>query len=147
MQKSLFLFFLLISLSSLGQRVANFSFGEYGSKDFESYSFWVSGNKRANIDYSYVTKSGQSRDLKLTYLGTDYLNGEIGFKVKFPNNLILYVIPKQGGNLRISSLDGTYNKYFNWLYEGPVDGKGTFCEPCAENENDAIKILKLYFLR
>lgn len=56
MQKLFFLFLFLISLSSLGQRVANFSFGEYGSKDFESYSFWVTGNKRANIDYSYLMR-------------------------------------------------------------------------------------------
>ena len=145
MHKLLIYLFFFLSVSVYGQRVANFSYGNYDAKDFESYSFWVKANKRAEIKYTYKTNTGEFQNLTLKYIGLGILNGEKGFKVRFPNNLELYIIPKESNLLKIAKLDGSYSKEFRWLYEGPVDGKGTFCEPCAENEQEALRIVKMYY--
>jgi len=133
---------LLPFFNAFSQRVANYSYGEPGTKDYEEFSFWVRANKRDEIIYIYGANWHNNR---VQYLGKDILNGERCFKLKFANDYILYVIPK-GLDLKVSDLNGKYVKYFSWKYEGPVAGGGTFCEPCAENEKDAMKLIKLYYL-
>lgn len=138
---------LLFPLAAYGQRVANFSYKKFNAKDFEAYGFWVNANQVGDINYSYKTPEGDIKSMKLQYEGVDMLNGEKAFKVLFPNNLRLYVIPKKNNTLMIASLDGKYSKTFHWLYEGPIEGRGTFCEACAENAEEAIKLLKMYYLK
>lgn len=128
-------------------RVANFSYGTTDSPDFESYSFWVRSNQKSDIGYTYTSKTGTTKKLKLKYAGVSPWNGQQAFKIKFPNGLLLYAIPSNGETLKIVSLDGTYSKIFQWQYEGPVNGIGTWCEPCAQDGKDAVKILKTYYLR
>ena len=50
--------------------------------------------------------------------------------------MILYAYQEKD-KLRIKNLSGKYNKLFSWLYEGPVNGIGTFCEPCTANEKES----------
>ena len=51
----------------------------------------------------------------------------------------------QGDTLRVRDRKGSYDKVFEWKYEGPVDGGGTFCTPCVE-ENDAADFVRRHFL-
>ena len=144
----LLIYFLLLSpVATYSQRVANFAYKNFGAKDFEAYGFWVNANQVGDINYSYKTPEGDIKSMKLQYEGVDMLNGEKAFKVLFPNNLRLYIIPRKNNTLKIASLDGKYSKTFHWLYEGPIEGRGTFCEACAENEVEATKMLKLYYLK
>ncbi|RYU95218.1 hypothetical protein [Emticicia agri] len=147
MYRFLIFLFLLLSATTYGQKVANFSYKKFSAKDFEAYGFWVNANQVGDINYSYKTPEGDIKSMKLQYEGTDMLKGEKAFKVLFPNNLRLYVIPRKNNTLKIASLDGKYSKTFTWLYEGPVEGRGTFCEPCAENAEEATKLLKAYYLK
>lgn len=130
-----------------GGRVANFSYGNYDSPDFESYSFWVRSNKRSSIDYTYRTKAGEIKHLKLKYAGIDVSDGQKAFKVIFPNGLLLYITPSNEETVRIKSADGSYAKYFKWLYEGPVNGIGTWCEPCTQDGKEAVTLLKMYYFK
>ncbi len=143
----LLIYFLFLSATAFGQRVANFSYKNFNAKDFEAYSFRVNANQVGDINYSYKTPEGDIKSMKLQYEGVDMLNGEKAFKVLFPNNLRLYVIPKKNNTLKIASLDGKYSKTFRWLYEGPVEGRGTFCEACAENATEAARLLREYYLK
>ncbi len=143
MKKFIFLMpFILFFIQSIAQKVANYSIGKGGTAEYEEFSFWVKANKRADIDYTY---GKDWKNIKLVCLGKDVLNGDECFKVKFPNNKVLYILPK-GKDLIVSDLDGKYKKYFSWHYEGPTNGGGTFCEPCAEDENEAMKLIKLYYM-
>ncbi|MBA4853803.1 hypothetical protein [Emticicia sp. BO119] len=130
-----------------GQRVANFAYKKFNAKDFETYAFWVNANQVGDVNYSYKTPEGDIKSMKLKYEGVDMLNGEKAFKLLFPNNLLLYVIPRKNNTLRVVSLDGKYSKIFHWLYEGPIEGRGTFCEACTENASEATKMLKMYYLK
>lgn len=147
MYRLLIYFVLLLPATTFGQRVANFSYKNFAAKDFEAYGFWVNANQIGDINYSYKTPEGDIKSMKLKYEGADMLNGEKAFKVLFPNNLLLYVIPRKNNTLKIASLDGKYSKTFRWLYEGPIEGRGTFCEACAENASEATKLLTLYYLK
>jgi len=129
--------------SAHGQQVANYSFGKAGAKSYEHFSFWALENKRGEITYSYG-KVG--KEIELTYLGTDTLNGEPCFKVQFPNQHVLYIIPK-GLSLKVIDGEGKYSKHFRWQYEGPVDGVGTFCDACAEDEKAAMKLIRKHFMK
>jgi hypothetical protein len=42
---------------------------------------------------------------------------------------------------------GKYSKIFRWEYERPVDGRGTFCEPCVGEDKEAITFIKKYFMK
>lgn len=124
------------------KKVANYSSGKYGQKNYEHFSFWSNNGERGEISYTY----GKDReDVKLEYIGAKTIQGRKGFEVKFPNDLILFVIPT-GNNIRVINPRGKYNKVFKWAYEGPVNGIGTFCSVCAENETDAMVILKNAYL-
>ena len=85
-----------------------------------------------------------ARDLPLKYLGPIRLKGHQGFRVRFSNGLILNLWP-EGDKLRVTDTKGKYNKLFSWEYEGPVNGIGTFCTPCAQDAAEALRLLKPYF--
>jgi hypothetical protein len=125
------------------QKVALYSFGKYETAEYEQFSFWVKNNKRAEIYYAY---GKDNKELKLKFLEKGILNGEDCFKVQFPNKHILYIIPTNK-RLKVSDLTGKYLKDFDWKYEGPINGIGTFCQPCAEDETAAMKLIKLYFMK
>ncbi len=144
---SIFTLILLIALTaqiSFGQdeEVANYSIGKYNGKNYEHFSFWVSSGKRSRITYSY---RNQDKNIELTYLGVADINGQKGFKVQFPNKLILFVTPN-GDVLKVTDENGKYTKYFRWEYEGPVNGIGTACGMCVGEDKEAIKFIKKYFL-
>jgi len=147
MRRLLIFLVLLLPATSFGQRVANFSYKTFNAEDFEAYGFWVTGNEIGDINYSYKTPEGDIKTMKLQYEGTDMLGGEKAFKVLFPNNLLLYVVPRTNNTLKIASLDGAYSKTFRWLYEGPVKGRGTFCEVCAGDAAEATKLLRVHYLK
>lgn len=119
-------------------KVANYSFGKMGQSDYEHFSFWTEDGKHAKITYAYGKDAKES---ELEYLDAKTIQGRKGFEVKFPNNLILFVIPT-GNNLRVINPVGSYNKIFKWQYEGPVNGVGTACEVCVENETKAMVLIK-----
>ncbi|GAB3977962.1 hypothetical protein GCM10028806_40230 [Spirosoma terrae] len=140
---SCILYVLLLSLSGFCQKVANYSTGRPGTKDYEEFSFWVRGNKRSDVTYTFGEKWQQ---ITVSYVGKDVLNGEQCFKVRFPNQYELYIVPRRQ-ELKIADKAGKYIKYYAWKYEGPVNGVGTFCQPCADNGQEAMQLLKAYYLK
>ena len=134
----------LTSIVSFGQsKVAQYSFSKYGSDKFEHFEFWAKDGKRAGVYYTYG--KGHA-NLPIEYLGLDKINGGECFKVKFSNGYCLYIIPREN-QLNIIDSVGKYNKTFSWEYEGPVNGIGTHCDICAEDDTDAMKLLLSYYLR
>jgi hypothetical protein len=133
--------FLLIGSAYAQPQVANFSTGKVGTKSYEHFSFWVDDGVRGDITYSY----GKSRrEIRLNYAGRDTLNGIAVFKIEFPNNEVFYVI-SQRTYLKIVNKKGNYNKIFRWEYEGPINGIGTFCEPCTGNGKESVALIRKYF--
>ncbi|MGJ7900873.1 hypothetical protein [Lysobacter sp. 1R34A] len=132
-------------------KVASFETGSHGSRDREAISFWKEHGKRANIEYQY---GSDDKTVKLAYLGVADCGGEACFKVGFPNKHVLYVTPGTD-TVRLSDVAdpmraGKANKYdrtFSWRYEGPVDGRGTFCSVCAQDGKDASAMLRQFFLK
>lgn len=136
--------FFLASSVSAQMRVANFSTGKEGTKSYEHLSFYVADGARADITYAYGKAGRGGEEIKLDYLGRDTLDGAAAFKIGFPNNQILYVIP-QKTYLKIVDGKGKYNKIFRWQYEGPVGGRGTWCDSCTQNGKESIALIKKYF--
>jgi len=66
--------------------------------------------------------------------------------MQFTNKYVLYIIPA-GLSLKVIDSSGTYSKIFSWQYGGPVNGIGTHCDVCAEDDTDAMKILRLAYLK
>jgi hypothetical protein len=81
----------------------------------------------------------------LSYKGVDTFKGQPCFKIEFSNGKQLYVIPT-GASLRIVDEDGKYNKLFRWEYEGPRNGIGTFCSVCAEDEKEAMRLVRRFLV-
>src|SRR3546814_10437131 len=88
-------------------------------------SVWSGPHGKA-IDYEY---GADQKRVRLRAIGPD--GSDEGFAVRFPNGLVLDIVP-QGTALQVSDRSGNYSKTFEWQYEGPVDGRGTFCTPCVE---------------
>ena len=124
-------------------QVAQYSYGKSGTDQFEKFEFWTNSGKHSEILYSY---GKDARKVKLHYFGKSQINGASGFKVQFSNNYILYIIPTKL-SLRVIDSVGKYKKTFSWEYEGPVKGIGTHCDVCAEDANDAIRILQSAYLK
>jgi len=136
-------FLFLLSSPAYGERDVPYSVGEYGTEAYEVLEFQVKDNGRTEIYYSY----GKTiKSVRLRYLGTDLHGHEACFKVQFPNKYILYVIPT-GLSLKVVDDKGKYLKVFSWQYEGPVDGRGTFCEVCAQSPEEAMRIVKNNFMK
>jgi hypothetical protein len=127
---------------SAQERVANYSTGRLGSAAFEHFSFGVRDGQRAAIEYTYGPRW---KEITLEYAGAETWKGEKAFKVRFPNGRELYVIPR-GETLRVVDVSGKYSKLFRWQYEGPVNGRGTFCDSCAEDETEAMRLMRAHYL-
>jgi hypothetical protein len=84
-------------------------------------------------------------EVKLEYLGLRQEDNQGSFDVRFPNGYILNIRTETTG-LLVQDKNKKYSKNFNWLYEGPVDGRGTFCGACVESE-EAVDFVKKYFLQ
>ncbi|HEX9503862.1 MAG TPA: hypothetical protein VF974_06120, partial [Patescibacteria group bacterium] len=124
-------------------KVAQYSYGKYGTDKYEQFEFWTKDGKRADILYGY---GKHQKQVKLYYMGRGKINGDSCFKVQFTNNYVLYVIPKEL-RLRVIDTSGKYYKTFSWEYEGPVNGIGTHCDVCADNDADALQILLSSYLK
>lgn len=124
-------------------KVASYSFGKPGTDNYENFSFWTKDGKRTLLEYSY---SKNRREVKLKYIGRDTLNGKPCFKIQFSNGYILLVTLK-GIKLNITDAKGKYNKIFEWEYEGPVNGIGTYCDVCAHDEEEAMQIIVLAYMK
>jgi len=131
-------------------KVASFETGSYGSRDREAISFWKENGERADIEYQY---GSDDKTVKLAYLGAADCGGERCFKVGFPNKLVLYVTPGTD-TVRLSDVadpmrgkPGKYDRTLAWRYEGPVDGRGTFCSACAQDGKEATALLRQFFLK
>lgn len=124
-------------------RVANYSIGRYGTPGYEHFSFWVKEGGKLEILYAY----GKSdNELRLAFSGRDICIGRPCFKVLFSNGREFYVRPS-GLNLEVADAKRNYLKVFRWEYEGPRDGRGTFCSVCAEDEKEAMQVIKKHFLK
>lgn len=134
---------LLTAASVSAQKVANYATGKYSEPNYEHFTFGTKAGKRTEITYTY---GKYGNDLPVKYLGKAAYEGKATFRVQLPNGSILYVIPS-GINLKIQNADKSYNKLFAWAYEGPVNGVGAFCEVCAEDEKEAMKLLRTYYLK
>lgn len=131
-------FLLLICIACTAQqKVANYFTGKYGTKSYEHFSFWSKDGKPSAVAYSYGIKPG---DITLKLVGTEMHNGNKALKVQFPNKHIL-LISVDREELHVTDVNATYNKIFQWEYEAPVNGIGTFCDVCAEDETEAITIV------
>ena len=144
--KTLLISTLLICTATLAHaqgKVANYSYGKPGTASYEHFSFWTQDGQRADLSYTY----GKDRkEAKLTYLGPDKVNGKPAFKVQFPNKHVLYLIPN-GTTLRVTDNKLAAQKTYRWEYEGPVNGIGTFCQPCAEDEKQAMQLVQSAYLK
>lgn len=132
-----------ISQAQAQSKVANYSYGQPGTATYEHFSFWAQDGQRGELSYSYGKDRKES---KLTYLGPDKVNGKAAFKVQFPNKHVLYIIPT-GTTLRVTDNKLAAQKTYRWEYEGPVNGIGTFCQPCAEDEKKAIQLVQSAYLK
>jgi hypothetical protein len=141
---ALFCVILALGITTVSaQKVANYAVGKYGQPNYEHLSFWTKATRRAEITYSYG-KLG--KELPVKYLGRASYEGKAAFRVQLPNGSLLYIIPS-GVNLKVQNATKSYNKLFTWAYEGPVNGMGTFCEACAEDEKEAMKLLRTYYFK
>jgi len=134
---------LFASAASFAQKVANYSFGKYGTAEYEHFSFWTKAGKRTEVNYTYG-KDG--KELAAKYLGTGIYKQQKCFKVELTGKCIVYIVPL-GTKLQVAALTKNYHNVFNWEYEGPVNGLGTFCDACAEDEKEAINIIKESYLK
>lgn len=135
---------LLASPAALAQsKVAAYSCGKPGTASYEHLSFWVKDGQRAEI---YYTHGKERTEAKGTYLArTGSANGA-SFAVKLAPNRTITIVPS-GTRLKVGDSSGGTPKTFAWEYEGPVNGIGTFCRECAENPEEAIKLVRTYYLK
>lgn len=139
---------LLLSLSpafAQDQKVANYATGRAGTRGYEHLSFWLRGNKLDEIDYGFG-KDWSVKEVKMTYLGRDIIKGEAGFRLRFPDGHMLLIIPK-GSSLKVIDSENNFVRYFRWEYEGPVNGRGTFCDVCAQDAREAMRLVRRYLMR
>ncbi|MDB5267402.1 MAG: hypothetical protein JWP58_442 [Hymenobacter sp.] len=124
-------------------QVASYAFGKPGTATYERLSFWVKDGQRTDIYYAY---GAARKEAKLNYLSKAQLNNKPGFKVRFSNGHVLAIVP-EGLLLQVGDAPGKASKSFAWEYEGPVNGIGTFCQSCAADEKEAMRIIRTYYLK
>lgn len=124
-------------------KVANYSVGQPGTDKYEHLEFWAKDGNRTQVNYSY---GKNQKEVKLLYSGKDLIGNDTCFKVQFTNNYILYIIQK-GLQLRVIDSSEKYDKIFSWEYEGPINGIGTYCDICTEDEEDAMMLIRLAYLK
>ncbi|MBD3750309.1 MAG: hypothetical protein IE931_12520 [Sphingobacteriales bacterium] len=135
------LFFLFLQPNL--KQVANYSISKYGNPKFEEFSFWIDDKNQPVINYYY---GKEAKKVKVEYLGKSKIGTVVCFKMILNDKVNLYV-SQENDKLRIKDLSGKYDKLFNWLYEGPVNGVGTYCEPCTQDEKESKSFISKYFLK
>lgn len=125
------------------KKVASYSVSEYGNPKFENFSFWITDKNKPVIHYSY---GKDDKEAKVEYLGKSKIGNTPCFKMLLNKTMILYAYQEKD-KLRIKDLSGKYNKLFSWLYEGPVNGIGTFCEPCTADEKESKDFIDKFYLK
>lgn len=123
-------------------KVANYSTGRYNTPVYEHFSFWVDAEGKP-LEVIYSTKN-RDKESSFTYEGKT-ADGR-GFKIKAPNGATSSVYVA-GSSLRIVSDKTKKAKIFKWEYEGPVNGRGTFCTPCVEEPKEAAAFIKTHFIK
>ncbi len=140
------LLLLVVATGAIAQssmKVANYAYGQPGTDTYEEFSFWANNGKRTTISYTY----GKDRkETTLQFAGQSRLDKKAGFTVQFPNQYTLQIIPV-GNKIEVMDRQKKYRKTFHWQYEGPVNGIGTFCTVCAEDEKEAMRLLQTYYLK
>ena len=133
--------FMCVTSASAQERVANYSTGRAGTAGFEAFRFWVRDGQPAAVTY---ISGSPAEVIELKYAGPEAWRKSPAFKVQFLTGRTLYVVP-QWLTLRVT--DGAkYSKVFRWQYEGPVNGRGTACAPCANDAREAMQLIKAHFL-
>lgn len=124
-----------------GAMVANFAaVVETGDEPgFEQLSFW-SGPGGQQVDYFY---GADHKRVRLHALGHNAAHRS--FAIRFPNGLVLDVAPRKDA-LLVSDRSGKYRRRFVWLYEGPRDGRGTYCAACVP-QGLAISFVRENFMQ
>lgn len=125
------------------KQVANYSVSDYGNPQYEAFSFWINEKNEPFIQYFY---GENEKEVKVKYLGKAIIGNVACFKMVLNNNLILYA-SQEKNKLRVKNTNGTYNKLFNWKYEGPMNGIGTFCQPCTEDEKKSKDFITKYYMK
>jgi len=141
---------LTLGMSALATRpalaqnqVANYGYGQPGTAGYEHFSFWTLNGRRSDVGYA----AGKNReDAQVRYLGPARLGKQPGFKVKLLDGRTLHLVPS-GTTLRVYTAAGAAPKTFAWEYEGPVNGVGTACSVCAEDAEDAMRLLRAHYLK
>ncbi|GAB3773877.1 hypothetical protein GCM10028818_15840 [Spirosoma horti] len=140
------LFFLLVAEVGYGQQKTSafFMVGNYATPNWEKLTFNTTKSDRG-ITYSYQ-KNEEGH--KLDVLGTKNVGNQKVLMVKIRNTSRIYLIlrDRKKETLSMVSEDGTYKKTFPLGYEGPVDGRGTYCATCANEPDDAFRLVNSFFL-
>lgn len=128
--------------SLVDTKVANYAIPDtdHSSPAFEQFSFSVGRDGNTRIDYGYGVPNKQ-----LVVRQVKSAAGMKGFAVRFPNGHVFDIVPASD-TLVVSDRDSDYRKTFTWRYEGPVDGVGTFCTSCVE-ENEAMGFVRSNFIK
>lgn len=132
-----------VSFTSYAQKVAKYFYGKPGMATYQGYSFWVKNGKPAEITFQGGTNLKES---KVMNGGKVTFNGKTALKMTFPSGKVFYAYPI-GEKLAVVNAATKKIETFTWEYEGPINGIGTFCEPCAEDEKAAVTLLKTSYLK
>lgn len=138
-----FFVFGFAATNSYAQKVANYYSGKSGTSAYQGYSFWTKGRQASAVTFYH----GVNRDeIKVVYAGKAIYKNQQAFKIMFPNKSLFYVIPS-GYDLKIVNVSLNKTETFKWEYEGPVNGIGTFCDVCTQDEKEAMKLMKITYLK
>jgi hypothetical protein len=124
---------------------AFFMVGDYNNPEWEKLVFEVnSKTSEHTISYSYKKNE---KGYKLEILSVKDVDKKPALVVRIPKfNKIYYILKdKKNEKLIMTSEDKTYKKSFLLGYEGPVNGVGTYCSSCANEPEDAFKIVSMFF--
>jgi hypothetical protein len=124
-------------------KVASYAAGKPGTEQYEELSFWVKDGKRADIYYARGKTRGE---IKGNYLPQTGKTNGASFAVRLADDRMLTIIPS-GSQLKVAAAGTDAPKTFAWKYEGPVNGVGTFCRECAANPQEAMQLLRTYYLK
>lgn len=141
-----FLFFMLIADFCYGQEKTSafFMIGNYATPNWEKLTFNTTKSGK-RVTYSYQ-KNEEGH--KLDVLGIRNVGNQKALIVRIQNTSKTYLIlgDRKKESLSMISEDGTYKKTFPLGYEGPIDGRGTYCATCANEPDDAFRLVNSFFL-
>jgi hypothetical protein len=139
----LFLTFFTNICHSQNKSYVFFMIGNYAYPEWEKLEFEFTDEGR-EITYSYRKNENGH---KLLVLGTKYVRNQKALMIRIPkyNKIFLIFRDRKNSRILMTSEDNTYKKYFPLGYEGPVDGRGTYCDRCANEADEAFDILNSFF--